>query len=119
MDKNTIIGFVLIGVVLMIWLWMNSPPPSQRGSSQDSTAHALQRAEAERPPAARAEPLAPTPENLGKFFSPAGSTKEEETVIDCNLYRAVLSSRGGAIKSWELKKFKTWNGFKVDLINGE
>ena len=29
MDKNTIIGFVLIGVVLVIFSWLNQPTPEQ------------------------------------------------------------------------------------------
>gem|GEM_PF-3954192 len=26
MDRNTIVAFVLIGLVLMVWIWLTSPP---------------------------------------------------------------------------------------------
>ena len=29
MDKNTIIGFLLIGVVLIVFTWLNKPTPEQ------------------------------------------------------------------------------------------
>lgn len=29
MDKNTIIGFLLIGVVLIVFTWLNQPTPSR------------------------------------------------------------------------------------------
>ena len=29
MDKNTIIGFLLIGVVLIAFTWLNKPTPEQ------------------------------------------------------------------------------------------
>ena len=29
MDKNTIIGFLLIGVVLIVFTWLNQPTPEQ------------------------------------------------------------------------------------------
>ena len=29
MDKNTIIGFLLIGIVLIVFTWLNQPTPEQ------------------------------------------------------------------------------------------
>ena len=37
MDKNTTIAFVLIGAVLVVWLFLNAPEPTeQQGSEKDS-----------------------------------------------------------------------------------
>ena len=42
MDKNTITGFVLIGIVLLVFSWINRPTPEQIEAQrryQDSIAH--------------------------------------------------------------------------------
>ena len=37
MDKNTTIAFVLIGAVLVVWLFLNAPEPTeQQGTEKDS-----------------------------------------------------------------------------------
>ena len=45
MDKNTIIGFLLIGVVLIVFTWLNKPTPEQLEAQrrmQDSIARVEQ-----------------------------------------------------------------------------
>ena len=37
MDRNTTIGFVLIGVILMVWLYLNSTPPEQQKDNKPKT----------------------------------------------------------------------------------
>ncbi|MEK7748903.1 MAG: hypothetical protein AAB269_02460, partial [Bacteroidota bacterium] len=29
MDRQSILGFILIFVMLMVWMWYNAPPPTQ------------------------------------------------------------------------------------------
>src|SRR5215831_4916173 len=119
MDRNTVIGFVLIGIVLMVWMWMNAPPPGQHVPGQDSLA-------ARQVPAADSQHTrvpSPQPEqvqdSLGKFFSPLLAKGERTILVEGNNYTASLSTRGGLITGWTLKKFTTWNGHPVDLLNRE
>ena len=39
MDRNTTIAFILIGGILVLWLYFNSPtpPPPQKGGKADTT----------------------------------------------------------------------------------
>ncbi len=39
MDRNTTIAFILIGGILVLWLYLNSPttPPPQKGKQTDTT----------------------------------------------------------------------------------
>ena len=39
MDRNTTIAFILIGGILVLWLYLNSPtpPPPQKGKKTDTT----------------------------------------------------------------------------------
>jgi YidC/Oxa1 family membrane protein insertase len=118
MDRNTIIGFVLIGLVLMVWMYVNAPPPPAPGTAgrdsvavrHDSTA---QRAPA---PAPASVAAAASGDTLGKFFSKLAGGARKSITIATPHYRAGLSSAGGAVTSWVLADFKTWDHFPVDLI---
>jgi YidC/Oxa1 family membrane protein insertase len=131
MDKQTFLGFLLIGLVVMIWLWMNSPPPPKPGTQRDSTAviNGAQTATGMTTDSAHAaSPVAEAaavtgPDTLGKFFSQDAfhsATEEEKFVtIETDEYIARFSSKGGSLKSYVLKKFKTWAKYPVELINPE
>src|SRR5512139_2209559 len=86
MDRNTVIGFILIGLVLMLWMYLNAPPPPPPRTAADSTAAAAKSPAAQHEPAAGAgERAVPQPgadaamtgqaqsdpDSLGRFFSPA------------------------------------------------
>jgi len=43
----------------------------------------------------------------------------EEIVVEGDLYRAVFSSRGGVLRSWQLKRYTDVQGEPVDLIPAE
>ena len=42
MDKQSTMGFVLIGVILIAWMWLQSPPAPKPGQMPDSTHAAAQ-----------------------------------------------------------------------------
>ena len=69
------------------------------------------------------KPKAPEPKETqeinpyGKFFSDRAKGKEKIISIETDNYSAEISSRGGVLRKWELKKFKTWDGHPVQLID--
>jgi YidC/Oxa1 family membrane protein insertase len=116
MDRNTFIGFVLIGIVLMVWIYMNAPPPQKPGQGQDSVV--VHHAPVDTTRAAAPAPVQKSPvDTLGKYFSSHRGGVERFYTIETEQYRARISSKGGSIRSWVLKQFKTWNGYPVDLVN--
>ena len=48
-------------------------------------------------------------------------TKEQEVTVETDLVRVILSSRGGVVKSWELKRYHTQDEQKkeIQLVPGE
>jgi len=136
MDRNTIIGFVLIGLVLMVWMYMNAPPPKPVTAGRDSTAAAARTPAGDTaraipgktpggPPAATALPGSSAgataagtgPDSLGKFFaSLAGGVKKSMTV-ESGLWKAEISTLGGGITFWQLKNYATWNGDTVSYFD--
>jgi YidC/Oxa1 family membrane protein insertase len=117
MDRNAIIGFVLIGLVLMIWMWMSAPQPQQTHSSIDSLTTKKVFTDSSRAEQDLSNRTSISNDPLGKYFSPLANGKEEYFEITTSLYKARISSKGGSIQSWELVNFKTWDQHPVDLIN--
>jgi YidC/Oxa1 family membrane protein insertase len=111
-SRRAILAFILIAGVLLItpryirWLTPESertaPPREEAAPSPDTLpgyepAEGLAEAEGARPPALLA-PAAP---------AVAQRWDEAQTVIETNLYRTVISSRGGGhIQSFELKEYR-------------
>ncbi len=117
MDRQSTIGFVLIFVVLVVWMWLNSPQqkPKQpehiekQGQGKDTVVVAQPKVREPKD----TQQVAP----YGKFFSSRINGKEKIFSIETDNYSAEISSRGGVIRKWELKKFKTWDGQPVQLVD--
>jgi YidC/Oxa1 family membrane protein insertase len=122
MDRNTVIGFVLIGVVLMIWMYTMAPPPQQTRPHVDTTSAPKSGpavdtiATSQRVPQQQQSAQQDT---LGKFFSHLLAGSDRTVTIETPLYSAVLSTRGGGIKSWTLKQYKTWDQHLVRFLDLE
>jgi len=123
MDRNTIIAFVLISAILIVWLFLNSPqpqPPATRATDstivvEDVTKEQLK----EKTRTASADTkledkrLVTDSANLSVFFqAPRG--EEKIITIENDLVKMELSTRGGNIKKYYLKKFKNWYAINVD-----
>ena len=109
MDRQSIVGFILIFIVLVVWMWLNSPQKNQspdvvvKKSTKDSI-----KIEQEKAPEFKE---IQKPDSLGKYFSNRVKGTERLITIETDLYTVVISSKGGLIRKWELKKYKTWDGY--------
>jgi YidC/Oxa1 family membrane protein insertase len=95
--------FVLIGFQFLIA--KHQPPEQQAKPAVSEPAAKQEEAAKEAKPAAPA-PVAPQPAPL----------EEKEIRVENSLYSAVFSSRGGTVKSWEIKKYKDQEGKDVVLL---
>ncbi|MBI5464852.1 MAG: membrane protein insertase YidC [Ignavibacteriales bacterium] len=119
MDRQATIGFVLIFLVLVVWMWLNAPAPKPVVPEKAT------------PTSIKAAPIAKdtlrikqaetrsTNDSLGKFFGGRNTGQERIIVVETDHYRAELSTRGGALKKWELKDYKTWDGYPVQMVDYE
>jgi YidC/Oxa1 family membrane protein insertase len=125
MDRQAVIGFVLIFIVLMIWMTMNAPPPAPTSSEERAAPVALDTPQTiERDLAAGSAgalgriPAQEEP-SYGSFFQDRAEGKETIIIVETDLFVAEISSRGGVVRKWELKNYKTWNGHPVQLVDLE
>jgi len=120
MDRQTTIAFIIIGAILVLWLYLNSPKP---GEQQQKPADTTQVA---KDTLAKSEKNKPSPKsiqkpekkaitaktsadtlNISKYF-PFTKQKEQLITIDNDLVKLEISSKGGDIKKYFLKDYKNW-----------
>ena len=133
MDKNTIIGFILIGVVLVAFSWFNRPTPEQIEAQrhyQDSIARveqerqmAIQEEENQKmrearelaslPDSARAERLR---QDFGGFAEAMVGT-EGYTTLENELVEIRVSNKGGRVSYARLKEYDNYAGDPLVLFD--
>ena len=135
MDKNTIVGFVLIGIVLFVFSWLNRPTPEQIEAQrryQDSIAkielaHQAEMQKEKDAEAAKEEALENLPDSvrearmrssLGEFAT-AMSGEDAETVLENDLVELHISNKGGRVSYARLKEYDNYKGEGVVLFDAE
>jgi len=107
MDKQTTAAFILIGIILVVWLYINAPEPQQiPQNTNDSTL-------VEKDYQIPSEKEKTEPGNLQQAVNSSdslfSSNKEEKVItIETDLVKLELTSKGGRIKKYYLKEFETW-----------
>ncbi len=120
MDKQTTIGFILIGLILLIWMWISVPPPKPRVPVVDTTLVPQQKAvDTVRSVERRKEEKGTAIDTLGTYFAHSSKGEEKILVVESDLYRAEISTKGGVIRKWELKRYLTWDKYPVQLVDFE
>lgn len=125
MDRNTTIAFILIGGILVLWLYLNSPtpPPKQKGNKTDTTQvykDTLKKEETKAPvlqQPTQKEKLSADKKtnqdttkaasNYGKYFEYSHSQGEIITVEN-DLVKLEISTKGANIKKYYLKNYHNW-----------
>lgn len=136
MDKNTIIGFGLMGAVLVLFTWLSRPSQEQLEQQKrynDSIAAVMQQqqaAEAQQNVVADTASMAGTMsaemmsdsaamalrvQTYGDLTTASAGT-EETFVLENDSISVTLSTRGGIPVASELKTYKDHNGQNVRLI---
>lgn len=131
MDRRSIIGFVLIGVVLMFWLYWNTaktPPPQPK--KQDSV-----RVEQKQTTDTGKAPITNIPttkdsitNSLGPIFSKSSTSGATDSLNTKPLAEKIIqvenkkvfiefTNYGGTVKKFTLKDFQTWDKNPLQLIN--
>ena len=107
MDKQTTIAFVLIGAILVLWLYISSPDPKQQPKAKDTTTlqdSSKQVAKQKDSVDSKDSKILET-ETLNLTDS---QTPEEFVYIETELARFELSNKGGNFRKIYLSKFNNW-----------
>ncbi len=122
MDRNTVIGFVLIGLLLMGMFYFNSKDSQAYLAAQKKTADSI----------AKTKPKVDTLsiirdsinaeavriEQSAGIFQQTLNQSEQLTVIENEVLKISFTNKGGLPKNVELKKFKTFDSKPVTIQSG-
>ena len=139
MDKRSILGFVLIAVILMAWLyWSNSLQNDKNPQNKVDTTSQVQQtpdtSKQQQPPADTTKNTSDTTSisdsskqvtelvqeygailysNSSKYAQQTGGTPEKIITIENSKVSMEFSNYGGTIRKFITKDFKTWKLLKV------
>ena len=113
MQTRTIVAVVLSLVIFFLFTYMGqhfSPKPSEQPAAPATTEPAKPAVPGQPAPAATPASQAQAP------ATPAATRRQgKDVVVDTDLYRAVFAEQGAAVKSFELKKFRS--ALPIDTIS--
>ena len=119
MDKNTLVGFILIGAVLIGFSVYNRPSQEEMERArqyQDSIQTVAQLEAAMREAEATQSMQALTLDSTSLFFG-ANQGTEQFTTLENNLVKVQFSNKGGRVVSATLKDYKDQQGEPLTLFN--
>ncbi len=127
MDKQTTLAFVLIGLILIVWLYFNSPapPPPQNQKAQDSTLVANKArqdslkklAEAEKARLLKEKKAAEEKQAKKETKIQKQTLPEKIITIETDLAKIELTSKGARLRKYYLKKYDTWYAKEIKDTN--
>ena len=115
MDRQTTLAFVLIGIVLVVWLYLTAPKPEIENNQQtDSTTVVIDTLK--KPVLKSNQDVNLKPEKPDTSLSnnrlinrnSKEDTNEEITTVENDVFIIEFSNKGGNIHKVFLKKFKNW-----------
>ncbi|MHB8905251.1 MAG: membrane protein insertase YidC [Melioribacteraceae bacterium] len=115
MDKNTSIAFVLIGIILVTWLYFNSPAPQPPQKKKTQTSAVEKKDTAATTPIAQQKEETKPQEEINPFGSKP--LPEQIITIETDLAKIELTNHGAKIRRYFLKKYKTWYHSEIKDTN--
>jgi len=124
MDKNSITGLVLIFVIIAGSFYLMKPSDEEikrERQLQDSLARARAGVETVTTDTTAAETASAILDSalLASPFGPATVGEEKNIILENEHIRAHISSKGGRVKSVELKEHQTYDGQPLKLFEGD
>jgi YidC/Oxa1 family membrane protein insertase len=121
MDKRTLLAVVLSVVVLLIYQNFFAKPPVKTAPAPTQQVATVAPQTVNPPPAATAPAPSAAAIQAGTggriAAAPAVTGTERDIVVETPLYRAVFTTRGAALKSFQLKQYKTEVANNEDIVD--
>ena len=122
MDRNTIIGFVLIGGLLMAMFYFNSKSQLAYEGEQKRIADSIDQVKKKAEAIVAKTTVAAKPDSASPSFLNFGfaSTSQEDSIVtlENNKIKIAFHNRGGQPGKVILKDFKTYDGKSVEMNSG-
>ncbi|MGD0922894.1 MAG: membrane protein insertase YidC [Terriglobia bacterium] len=108
-SKKMVLAFALSFVILVVWYRFFLPPPP--------TPPPQKAAPAGQAPATTAKPVPSAPAPASVKLRVEQGSKAQEIVVEGEVSRVTLSTEGGVVRSWVLKRYSDDKGKPLDVVN--
>jgi len=122
-EKRIMLAFAISFAALVLWqaLFVKTPPRTVKAPAPASASGQVSGQPAAPPPSAVSEKTeAPIPQG-GTEAPPSlpvqRGAKAEEIVVESDMYRVTLSTKGAVVKSWVLTKYRDQKGDPLDVVD--
>jgi YidC/Oxa1 family membrane protein insertase len=130
-DINSLIGFVLLGAIVLWWMYSNQPTPEEKLEAEKNKIENVEKATVTSTltdSTKKSEIITQTTDSLslakakgqlGVFAYSAtlpSAKKDGETVLENDLLKLVISNKGGQIKEALLKNYVTYDSLPLYMI---
>jgi YidC/Oxa1 family membrane protein insertase len=124
-DKNTIIGFVLLGVLFFLFFWYTNKQQAAAVATEKQKQDSIARVEATKikpidTATARLDSVrfdSASKVTMAGNFQTAAAGTEQTIAVENELIKATFTSKGGMLRSVQLKKFNSFDSTPV-VIGG-
>ncbi|MFZ2323979.1 MAG: membrane protein insertase YidC [Ignavibacteriaceae bacterium] len=110
MDKQTTIAFILIGAILVLWLYISAPPPKQPAKEKEKTSLLEDSLKNTAKDTITAKNNLQSTKDTATIFSSVDTSSEKETFlnIQTDLVNVEFSNKGANFRKVFLSKFNNW-----------
>jgi YidC/Oxa1 family membrane protein insertase len=129
-DFNSLIGFVLLGAIMLWWMYTNQPTPEEIAAEKKAETEQVQESETNTSTAnfnsttetaiqvTDSLSLAKAQSQLGDFAYSA-TLSDEETVLENDVLKLVISNKGGQIKEALIKNYVTYDSLPLYMVKDQ
>lgn len=115
MDRNTLIGMLLIGVIFIGFYFFNKPAEVEAETPTVDSTEVVE--ETQQLEEINNNQLDSVAFDSTQVFVPAAASAEKLFTLENKLLKVVISSRGGQVVQAQLKKYQTYDSLPLYLIN--
>ena len=128
-DFNSLIGFVLLGAIMLWWMYTNQPTPEELEAEknkkteqveENSTSSTVENAfnNSEALQATDSLSIEKAKSALGEFAYSA-TVANEETVLENDVLKLIISNKGGQIKEALIKNYVTYDSLPLYMVKDQ
>ncbi len=107
MDKQTTIAFILIGAILVLWLYISAPDPNKQSKPKSNSSEIIDTSKSDKDSVTLKEKTVEKPQ-IETSDIITSNIPEEFIYIETELVRFELSNKGANFRKIFLSKFNNW-----------
>ena len=117
-DINSLIGLFLLGFIFIVWLWLNPPPEQEIIISDENIEEQIQKDKAIDTELSEIieNEIDLSNENIDLFIFDSLQSNNQLKIIETDKFKISFSSKGGQIRSLELKENYNYLSKPVNLV---